>query len=138
MSLSRMQSDPDQVAKFHQHSMVQPPSNKLLAAMTPLPRLSNGRAINDKPLPDDYVQWKKGGGFWGGVADYFNRSHVESTNIYRSPYAVEGVKTEENHATNTLALDFYDKLTSEDKAKIDEARKRKEVDTGEEAARPMM
>lgn len=138
MSLSRAQHDPIQVAKFHQRSMIQPPSHKLLAAMTPLPRLSNGRAINDRPLPDEYVQWKKGGGFWGSVADYFNRSHVESTNVYRSPYAAEGAKKEEALANNTLALEFYDKLTSEDKAKIDEARKRKEVDPGKEAARLMM
>ena len=84
------------------------------------------------------MQWKKGGGFWAGVADYFSRSHIESTNVYQSPYTAEGVKKEESLGQNGLARDFYEKLTSEDKAKIDEARMRKGVDAGKGVETPMI
>ncbi len=121
ISQSHMHHQSNETTRPQQRPMVQPPSDKLLATLAPLPRLPDGRPTNDKPVPEAYQQWSNSGGFWAGVGDYLIKSHVESARVYRSPYAAEDAKQDASSGSG-LALDFYGKLSAEDRAKIDEVR----------------
>jgi hypothetical protein len=120
---SHNEYDSNENLKLQQRSLVQQPSDKLLAALMPLPMLPSGRPENDVLVPEDYRKWSDAGGFWGGVADYFIGSRRSSPTVYTSPYADQGCVGEDTKVRKGLALEFYDRLGDEDKAKID-AQKR--------------
>lgn len=118
-SQSHHEYDSNENVKFQQRPLVQQPSDKLLAALTPLPLLPSGRPEKDVLVPDDYRKWSDAGGFWGGVADYFIGSRRSSPTVYTSPYAGKDCVEEDKKVQKGLALEFYDRLGDEDKAKID-------------------
>lgn len=118
-SQSHNEYDSNENVKFLQRSLVQQPSDKLLAALTPLPMLPSGRPENDVLVPEDYRKWSDTGGFWGRVADYFIGSRRSSPTVYTSPYADKDCVEEDKKARKGLASEFYDRLGDEDKAKID-------------------
>ena len=119
---SRNVHDSDEKGKHQQRFVVQEPSDKLLAALTPLPVSSKGHPVNEKLVPQVYHKWSKAGGFWAGVADYFAESRRERPTMYKSPYTVEGGAEEDEKDRKSLALAFYDRLDDEDKAKINSLR----------------
>jgi hypothetical protein len=125
-SQSHNEYDSNENVKFQQRSLVQQPSDKLLAALTPRPLLPSGRPENDVLVPEDYRKWSDTGGFWGGVADYFIGSRRLSPTVYTSPYAGKDCVEEDKKIQKGLASEFYDRLGDEDKAKID-AQKREMV-----------
>jgi hypothetical protein len=118
-SQSHNEYDSNENVKLQQRSLVQRPSDKLLAALTPLPMLPSGRPENDVLVPEDYRKWSDAGGFWGRVADYFIESHRSSPTVYTSPYVDKYCVEEDKKARKGLASEFYDRLGDEDKAKID-------------------
>ena len=122
-SQSHNEYDSNENVKFQQRSLVQQPSDKLLAALTPLPLLPSGRPENDVLVPEDYRKWSDAGGFWGGVADYFIGSRRSSPTVYTSPYAGKDCVEEDKKVQKGLAFEFYDRLGDEDKAKIDAQRR---------------
>jgi hypothetical protein len=122
-SQSHNEYDTNENVKFQQRSLVQQPSDKLLAALTPLPLLPSGRPENDVLVPEDYRKWSDAGGFWGGVADYFIGSRRSSPTVYTSPYAGKDCVEEDKKVQKGLAFEFYDRLGDEDKAKIDAQRR---------------
>jgi hypothetical protein len=130
LSHSRSAYDSSESTNSQPRSGVQQPSDKLRAALTPLPMLSSGRPANDMLVPDFYRNWSNAGGFWGGVADYFAGSRRTSPIVYRSPYADEDGAEEDKKDWRGLALKFYDRLGEEDKAKIDAARNGNGVESG--------
>ena len=78
--------------------------------------------MNDTLMPEPYRKWSNAGGFWGGVAEYFAGSRREIPTVYSSPYAGKNGTEEDRKDRRGLALDFYDRLRDEDKAKIDALR----------------
>jgi hypothetical protein len=101
---------------------MQAPSEKLRAALIPPQMLPGGNEAKNMLVPAVYRHWSEAGGFWGGVADYFTRSRRSCPTVYRSPYTgEEGVERDGKHRGG-LALEFYDRLREEDKAKIDAVR----------------
>ena len=122
LSRSRSGYDSNEATNSRQRSEVQQPSEKLLAALTPLPMLSSGRPANDMLLPEAYRKWSNAGGFWGGIADYFARSRRASSTVYKSPYRDEEGADVDEKDRRGLAFEFYNRLREEDRAKIDAVR----------------
>jgi hypothetical protein len=131
-SQSHNEYDSNENVKPQQRPLVQRPSDKLLAALTPLPMLPSGRPENDALVPEDYQKWSDAGGFWGRVADYFIGSRRSSPTVYTSPYVDKDCVEEDKKARKGLASEFYDRLGDEDKAKIDYAKERNDEESNVE------
>ena len=119
---SRIVHDSNEMGNPLQRFVVQEPSDKLLAALTPLPISSRGHPVNEKLVPQVYRKWSKAGGFWAGVADYFAESRRERPTMYKSPYAAESGTEEDKKDWKGLAMEFYDRLEDKDKSKINALR----------------
>jgi hypothetical protein len=101
---------------------MQQPSAELLAALAPPPMMPGGKEVKNMLVPAVYRTWSEAGGCLGGVADYFARSRRASPTVYKSPYAGDGGVEEDKKDGRELALDFYNRLREEDRAKIDAIR----------------
>jgi hypothetical protein len=114
--------DPTEAMGSQQQPGMQQPSAELLAALGPPPLLPGGKEVKNMLVPAVYRTWSEAGGCLGGVADYFARSRRASPTVYKSPYAGEDGVQEDRKDGRELALDFYNRLGEEDRAKIDAVR----------------
>lgn len=134
-SESRNAHDSAEHMGSQQQPGMQPPSEKLLAALIPPAMLPGGKEVKNMLVPAVYRTWSEAGGFWGGVADYFTRSRYASPSVYKSPYAGEDGVEEDKKGRQGLALEFYHRLREEDKAKIDAVRNGHRVGSDSEMER---
>ena len=95
------------------------PSPFLLAGLEPRPLSPSGYPINDKAIPQQFLDWKaeyeNQGGFWGKVANYYVKKHEASASIYRSPFTPKI-----DASSNKVAEAYYQALGSENRLKIDD------------------
>jgi len=118
-------------------------SPHLVEAISPRQILPDGQSANDRDVPVIYQQWREGGGFWGDVADYFIKGHLKRRSVHRSPWTNNSIQDPapggatslqvgnvdkvpldggEHHRNKSLADEFYDCLSEENRAKIDQVR----------------
>ena len=99
------------------------PSPLLVQSLEKRPLAPSGLLFNDRQVPDHLKYWQNGKGFWVRVAGYYINKHKGMSSVYKSPYQqVDKAESAWDAKEPGLAERYYNGLSWEEKARIDEVR----------------